>query len=153
MPLEQVVGSTAYFYHVDQLGSVRSITSVSGAPQQTYSYDPYGNTLITTGSLVQPFQFAGQYRDSESGLYYLRARYYDPATGQFISRDPAVATTRQPYSYTYDNPLNVTDPTGLGPEGFAACLSLLIPFVGEGACAVVLRRRWLRQWESPPSHG
>ena len=48
-----------------------------------------------------------------SGLYYLRARYYDPATGQFISRDPMVSTTREPYAYVGDNPLNATDPTGL----------------------------------------
>ncbi len=44
---------------------------------------------------------------------YLRARYYDPSTAQFISRDPAVATTRQPYAYVNDNPLNGTDPSGL----------------------------------------
>jgi uncharacterized protein RhaS with RHS repeats len=46
-------------------------------------------------------------------LIYLRARYYDPSTGQFISRDPLTATTRQPYAYGYDDPLNVTDPSGL----------------------------------------
>ena len=46
-------------------------------------------------------------------LIYLRARYYDPSTGQFISRDPLVAKTREPYAYTGDNPLNATDPTGL----------------------------------------
>lgn len=47
------------------------------------------------------------------GLYYLRNRYYDPSTGQFISRDPASILTRQPYSYVSDNPLNSTDPAGL----------------------------------------
>ncbi len=46
--------------------------------------------------------------DAESGLIYLRARYYDPSTGQFISRDPAVASTREPYAYVGDNPLNAT---------------------------------------------
>jgi hypothetical protein len=46
-------------------------------------------------------------------LFYLRARYYDPSTGQFISRDPAVASTREPYAYVADNPLNSTDPSGL----------------------------------------
>jgi len=45
--------------------------------------------------------------------YYAHARYYDPATAQFLSRDPAAATTREPYSYTGDNPLNGTDPNGL----------------------------------------
>lgn len=45
--------------------------------------------------------------------FYLRARYYDPATAQFTSRDPALATTGEPHSYSYDNPLNMSDPTGL----------------------------------------
>jgi hypothetical protein len=51
-------------------------------------------------------------------MYYLRARYYDPSTGQFISRDPMVASTRQPYAYAYDNPTNLTDPTGLWGGGW-----------------------------------
>jgi uncharacterized protein RhaS with RHS repeats len=51
--------------------------------------------------------------DPETGLIYLRARYYDPSTGVFISRDPLTATTAQPYSYVSDNPLNGTDPLGL----------------------------------------
>ena len=51
--------------------------------------------------------------DPNTGLIYMRARYYDPSTGQFISRDPLEELTRQPYSYVNDNPLNGTDPTGL----------------------------------------
>ena len=60
------------------------------------------------------FQYAGQYSDSESGLQYDRARYYDPAVGGFISRDPAAAATRQPYGYEADSPINGSDPGGLG---------------------------------------
>ncbi|GAC1541210.1 MAG: hypothetical protein NVS3B12_28620 [Acidimicrobiales bacterium] len=56
---------------------------------------------------------SGQYTDAETGLIYLRARYYDPATAQFLSRDPLTAMTGAPYSYAADNPLNNTDPTGL----------------------------------------
>lgn len=51
--------------------------------------------------------------DSETGLNYLRARYSDPGTGQFMSRDPMVAVTKEPFAYTGDNPLNATDPLGL----------------------------------------
>jgi RHS repeat-associated protein len=55
-----------------------------------------------------------QYGDPETGLIYLRARYYDPTTAQFLSRDPAVAFTRSAYGYVGGNPLNGADPTGLG---------------------------------------
>jgi RHS repeat-associated protein len=51
--------------------------------------------------------------DAESGLQYLRARYYDPATAQFLTRDPMVSKTQDPYGYAANNPVNYTDPTGL----------------------------------------
>src|SRR5206468_9786445 len=57
--------------------------------------------------------FAGEYADIETGFVYLRARYYDPATGQFLSRDPLVAVTRSAYSYAAGDPLDASDPTGL----------------------------------------
>ena len=53
------------------------------------------------------------YTDAETGFQYLRARYYDPATGQFLNRDPLEALTGQPYAYAENNPLNLTDPTGM----------------------------------------
>lgn len=79
----------------------------------TYSYDPYGNPTAATGSIPNPFGFAGQYTDAESGLQYLRARYYDPSTGQFLTRDPIEALTRSPYAYVNGNPLNFVDPSGM----------------------------------------
>jgi len=56
---------------------------------------------------------SGQYTDNESGLVYLRARYYDPGTGVFLTRDPLEAQTREAYGYVGGNPLNFTDPSGL----------------------------------------
>jgi RHS repeat-associated protein len=114
-PLEQITGSTVLWLHHDQLGSTRLVTDSVGASQRAYSFDPYGNLIASTGTAANPFQFAGEYTDIESGFYYLRARYYDPTTAQFISRDPAVAQTRQPYPYVAGNPLNSTDPSGLDP--------------------------------------
>jgi len=116
LPLEQVSGSTTYWYHHDQIGSTRLITDSTGTSQATYVYDPYGGLTSSTGTIANPFRFAGEYQDSpltESGFYYVRARYYDPATGQFTTLDPAVATTRTPYAYVRGNPLNGTDPSGL----------------------------------------
>ena len=90
--------------------------------QDTDTYDPYGNLTASTGSVQDHLLFQGQYLDSENGLYYLRARYYDPCTGQFLTVDPDVATTHSPYAYVLGDPLNSMDPLGLSPsEYFAWC--------------------------------
>jgi RHS repeat-associated protein len=67
----------------------------------------------STESATTPFGYAGQYTDTESGYQYLRARYYDPATGQFITRDPIEDVTGDPYGYADGNPIINTDPSGL----------------------------------------
>ncbi|MGH3456137.1 MAG: RHS repeat-associated core domain-containing protein, partial [Nocardioidaceae bacterium] len=123
LPLAQVTSSgTVSYYHVDQLGSTRALTDSTGNQVATYSYDPYGTPSATTGTLLNPLRFAGQYTDQESGLIYMRARYYDPATANFISRDPIESITRSPYAYVNGNPLNATDPSGLcGPFGDGPC--------------------------------
>ncbi|MGH9305314.1 MAG: LamG-like jellyroll fold domain-containing protein [Acidimicrobiales bacterium] len=114
LPLEQITASgTALFYSHDQLGSTRLITDATGTSQATYTYDPYGNLTASVGTIHNPLKFAGQYQDSESGHYYLRNRYYDPATAQFLSVDPMVAETGSAYGYVNDNPVNGTDPLGL----------------------------------------
>lgn len=84
----------------------------------TYSYDAYGNLTSSTGSVANPFLFAGQYKDTQSGLYYMQARYYDSTTAQFLSRDPAVIVTRSVFEYVNSNPLNVIDPGGLDGCGW-----------------------------------
>ena len=76
----------------------------------------------TTASGPSGFGYAGQYTDTETGFTYLRARYYDPTTAQFLTRDPAVALTQDPYAYAMNNPVNATDPTGL------------CGFLGDGPC-------------------
>lgn len=112
LPLEQISGTSVLYYHEDQLGSVRAITDASGNTVETYAYDPYG-IATGSGSIAQPFQYSGQYTDPETGFVYLRARYYEPATAQFISRDPAMSSTLVPYAYVEDSPLTNGDPSGL----------------------------------------
>jgi RHS repeat-associated protein len=75
------------YLHADQLGSTIAATTATGTVAGTWAYDAYGNPTGHTGTAT-PFQYAGQYRDPGTGLYYLRARYYDPATSQFLPRDP-----------------------------------------------------------------
>jgi RHS repeat-associated protein len=122
-PLEQINGATGSvtWLHEDQLGSVRLLSDNTGNPSGTKTYDPYGTPTSTTGTVTSALGYAGQYTDAETGFLCLRARYYDPATAQFLSRDPAVAVTDEPYGYTGGDPLNTTDPLRLC-HGFWCCV-------------------------------
>jgi RHS repeat-associated protein len=87
-----------------------------------------GGTTTTT-----PLLWAGQYQDPTTGLYYMRARWYDPATAEFSSVDPAVAQTGQPYAYAGDDPVNENDPSGTNTEGY--CAEDSASFIAAGATA------------------
>lgn len=104
------------WHHPDQVGTTVAITDGSGNVDRTIDTDPWGNVrgqVITdpTG-LGSPEGYTGELKDA-TGLVYLRARMYDPKTGQFISRDPIVSVTEDPYGYAGGNPLVNTDPSGL----------------------------------------
>ncbi len=106
-----------FVYHTDGLGSIRALTDANGNVVQTYQYDEYGNVVSSSGSIIQPFQYTGEQRD-EMGFMYLRARRYDPASGRFIQGDPVLGFQEVPasldrYAYAVDNPVSLTDPSGL----------------------------------------
>lgn len=124
-------GTLSYLHH-DQLGSTRLVTDPAGAVTATVTYDPYGAPAAATGALPR-LGHAGGYTQPD-GLIYLRARHYDPATGQFLSLDPLVVVTCQPYAYANNNPLAYTDPTGL--FGFSDITDAVSDAVG-GAAEVV----------------
>ena len=116
-PIEQINSeSKAFYLHHDQQGSTRLLTGSTGKNEATMTYDAYGNTTGTTGTVKTPLGYDGQYTSSDTGLIYLRARTYDPKTAQFLTVDPLETTTRAPYDYAADNPLNHSDPTGLCHE-------------------------------------
>ena len=120
-PVEQITttggGATATFIVANQTG-VQGVYSSTGTSLEQALYSVYGKQTIVTGSDVTPFGFQGSYTDS-TGLIYLINRYYDPTTDQFLSIDPAVAQTDQPYVFTNDDPLNAEDPSGLSGARFA----------------------------------
>lgn len=124
LPISQIsaTGTVTYLHH-DQLGSTRLLTSGLGEATGALSYYPYGSLEAQSGTATTSLGFAAQYTDSQTGLQYLRARFYDPSTAQFLTRDPLVLSTRAPYNYAYDNPLNLVDPSGMGPciLGVIAC--------------------------------
>ena len=122
LPVEQVGAAGSFWFVHDQVGSTVLLLNASGAQASSYSYTPYG--LAThTGTATSPLQYTGQYTDAQTGLVYLRARYYDPSTAQFLTVDPVVNTTHTPYAYVADDPLNSTDPSGL--IGIGACDGIL----------------------------
>ncbi len=89
-----------------------TVTTPNTAPAEVAAYSTYGVQAIQGGTDVSPFGFQGSYTDP-SGLIYLIGRYYDPSTDQFLSVDPDLMETGQPYAFTGDDPLNATDPLGL----------------------------------------
>ncbi len=113
LPIEQIASNgTPLYFLQDALGSTRALANAAGSVVATFAYDAYGNLTGQTGSASTPLLFAGQYRDAESGLYYLRARSYDPSTGQFLTRDPLETLTKLAYAYAGGNPVNFSDPSG-----------------------------------------
>ena len=104
-----------FFYQADHLGSPRRITDSAGLVVNSYDYDSYGNIEASFEGIVQPFTYTGREFDAESGLYYYRARYYDPATGRFLKQDllGLAAGDSNPYRYVLNNPVNFSDPSGL----------------------------------------
>jgi RHS repeat-associated protein len=116
-PLAMLRSSTTSYYHADGLGSVTSISNSAGALAQTYAFDSFGNQTASSGSLTNPFRFTARDFDSETNLYFFRARYLDPVAGRFIREDPLRfgAGDTNFYSYVSQNPVNYTDPSGRIP--------------------------------------
>ncbi|HET9172008.1 MAG TPA: DUF6531 domain-containing protein [Actinospica sp.] len=142
LPIEQIGSGATYWYLHDAEGSTRALLGSAGTVAGAYGYDAYGNVVGHTGTATTPLQYGGGYTDGESGLIYLRARYYDPATIQFLTIDPELDLTDQPYGYGSESPLDFTDPQGLWTGGvcvggsitgvFGISISGCIVFDGHG---------------------
>jgi RHS repeat-associated protein len=118
-PLAVLRGATTSYYQADGLGSVTSLTNSAGAAAQTYTYDSFGNIVATTGSLTNSFRYTGREFDTETSLYYYRARYMDPSAAHFLSEDPIGlgGNSLNFYEYAYNSPANWIDPSGMQQLG------------------------------------
>jgi RHS repeat-associated protein len=109
-------GSVRYFSY-DGHGSTRLLTDASGAVTDTYLYDAYGTLLASTGSTPNNYLYCGEQFDPDLGMYYLRARFYQPQTGRFWTMDSWEGTQTDPlslhkYLYAHNNPVMMVDPSG-----------------------------------------
>jgi RHS repeat-associated protein len=108
---------TPSFYIYDGRGTVRMLASLAGAVTDTYEYDAFGNLLAKTGATPNVYLYRGERYDPDLKLYYLRARWYNPVTGRFMTRDPYAGSPYDPaslhrYNYARSNPSNFVDPSG-----------------------------------------
>jgi RHS repeat-associated protein len=126
-PLAMSRSSATSYYEQDGLGSVTSLSNAAGALAETYTFDSFGKTTNSTGSLTNPFQYTARESDSETGLYHYRARYYDPTTGRFTGEDPIrwFSGTINFYDYVHNDPGDLIDPLGLkaAPSATAQCIA------------------------------
>jgi RHS repeat-associated protein len=100
------------YYHYDGLGSVVALSDEAGDTVEVYEYSIFGQVAASDPNHPNRFLFTGREFDSETGLYYYRARYYNPYIGRFLQTDPADDGTN-PYTYCGNNALNAVDPSGL----------------------------------------
>jgi RHS repeat-associated protein len=115
--VSQERGSTSHYYLTDGQHSVRALSNSSAVTTDTYDYTAFGTSYQENGLTTNPYRFTGQQYDGATGLYSLRARFYDPSAGRFLSRDTWPINVNNPielnrYGYTANNPINAFDPSG-----------------------------------------
>ncbi len=136
-PLAMLRSSATSYYHADGLGSVTSLSNAAGALTQTYALDSFGNQTASTGSLTNSFRYTGRELDTETNLYYMRARYFDAVTGRFLSEDPIrFSGGLEFYAYALNSPNNFADPTGLKTQVCCRRLRRIVGYLGFNHCYV-----------------
>ena len=119
-PFAMKYNGTWYYYVLNVQGDVVKLIKADGTVAASYTYDPWGKILTSTGDLanINPLRYRGYYYDTETGLYYLQSRYYDPEIGRFINAD-AYATTNTTgiintnmFVYCVNDPINNHDDNG-----------------------------------------
>ena len=123
-PLAMKYNGTLYYYILNAQGDVVRIIDGSRNVVASYSYDPWGKIVSSSGTLadVNPLRYRGYYYDSETGFYYLQSRYYDPEIGRFINADNQIAGIGGEvlgynlFAYCMNNPVNMSDPSGYWPK-------------------------------------
>lgn len=120
LPILRVeAGNISYYVNNGVNGSINAIVDQTGAIKNVYSYDSFGYVISSTGVVSNTYKYTGEQNESETGLIYLRNRYYDPSIARFVTKDllkgiDKFPQSKNPYVYVCNNPLSFTDPFGLG---------------------------------------
>ena len=129
-----------YIYRKNLQGDILAVLNgQTGAVEASYTYDAWGRVISATGALanLNPFRYRGYYYDSETGLYYLQSRYYDPETGRFINADDETILDYglcdigqyNMFAYCFNSPLKFTDSGGGFPVWLDVAVSVAVPTV------------------------
>ena len=115
--ISQTQGGNSNYYLYDGDGTVRALADSGGSVTDTFAFDAFGNLTARTGTTPNEKLYRGEQFDTGLGLYYLRARWYDPLKGRFLVRDPYEGDAQDPrtlvpYSYAFANPVLFSDPGG-----------------------------------------
>jgi RHS repeat-associated protein len=134
---------TPSFYGYDGGGTVRLLTDSTGTVTDTYDYDAWGNAVNITGSTPNVYLYRGEQYDPDLSLYYLRARYLNPSTGRFLSRDPEAGRIKTPaslhkYLYAGGDPVNRVDPRGRLWSDYAELSSISLESAAQIGSAALL---------------
>lgn len=133
---------TARYYHANAIGSVVALTDDTESVTDKYAYTPFGEPAGKTGLTANPFTYIGSFgvMAEDDGLYFMRARFYEPQTGRFIGKDSLEGTLQQPmslyrYNYANDNPTVYVDPEGESVLALSVAY-IALKGVASGAIAV-----------------
>ena len=143
-PLAMKYNNTLYYYVLNAQGDVVRIVNSSRSVVASYTYDPWGKIISSSGTLadINPLRYRGYYYDSETGFYYLQSRYYDPEIGRFINADSYASTdatgllSTNMFAYCENDPVNKSDPSGewfLQAAAIGAATDVALYLVG---CAI-----------------
>ena len=153
-PLAMKYNNTLYYYVLNAQGDVVRIVNSSRSVVASYTYDPWGKIISSSGTLadINPLRYRGYYYDSETGFYYLQSRYYDPEIGRFINADSYASTdatgllSTNMFAYCENNPVNRSDPSG---EAFSlitiavgATVGALVNAAGTAVANVAAGKAW-----------
>ena len=161
-PAVVVYNGTAYAYVKSLQGDIVAILDENGNTVVSYGYDAWGSPLWCTGELaetlgkMQPFRYRGYVFDEETGLYYLRSRYYNPGWGRFVNADVLIGAgkllSHNFFAYCANAPVSFSDKHGQTRENSFFYETTIEDVAGNCACQTIpeiIFRNYIGEWPSP----